>query len=141
MRIVFDTNVLVATYTAHGTCFDLIAHCVDRHTMVVTEFILAEFQRVLIRKFKFPPEKALAAAENVRTGVVCVAAGALESPVCRDPDDDNVLAAAAASACDCIVTGDNDLLCLTEFEGIPIIAPADFWRFESTTTMQEEDPQ
>lgn len=43
----------------------------------------------------------------------------------RDPDDAHVLACAVAVKADAIVTGDNDLLSLGSFEGIPIIRAAD----------------
>jgi predicted nucleic acid-binding protein len=47
----------------------------------------------------------------------------LPAPVCRDPDDDAVLALAADV--DFIVSGDNDLLVLQTFEGIPVLSPVD----------------
>lgn len=46
------------------------------------------------------------------------------SPVCRDPDDDAVLALAIAAKADFIVSGDNDLLALGAFNGIPVLTPA-----------------
>jgi putative PIN family toxin of toxin-antitoxin system len=49
----------------------------------------------------------------------------LPQPVCRDPDDDEVLALAVAAKVELIVSGDNDLLSLRSFQGIPIIAPAE----------------
>ena len=49
---------------------------------------------------------------------------ALAKPVCRDPDDDAVLALTIAAQADLIVSGDHDLLSLTRFEGIPILTPA-----------------
>ncbi|MCY4377747.1 MAG: putative toxin-antitoxin system toxin component, PIN family [Spirochaetaceae bacterium] len=45
---------------------------------------------------------------------------------CRDPDDDKVLEVALMGAADCIVTGDQDLLELASFRGLPILAPANF---------------
>jgi len=49
---------------------------------------------------------------------------ALPQPVCRDPDDDEVLALAIAAQADLIISGDNDLLVLQQFNGIPILSPA-----------------
>lgn len=46
--------------------------------------------------------------------------------VCRDPDDNAVLEAAVAAGADIIVSGDDDLLVLAPFEGIPIVGPAAF---------------
>lgn len=48
----------------------------------------------------------------------------LPQPVCRDPDDDEVLALAIAAQADLIISGDNDLLVLLQFNGIPIVSPA-----------------
>jgi predicted nucleic acid-binding protein len=48
----------------------------------------------------------------------------LARPVCRDPDDDAVLALGIAAQADMIVSGDDDLLSLGNFEGIPILSPA-----------------
>jgi len=56
----------------------------------------------------------------------------LASPVCRDPDDDNILAAAIAGNCDCVITGDKDLLVLRAYEGINILSPRDFLTNEET---------
>jgi predicted nucleic acid-binding protein len=43
-----------------------------------------------------------------------------------DPKDDMVLEAAVTGHADVIVTGDQDLLVLSPFEGIPIVGPAEF---------------
>ena len=56
---------------------------------------------------------------------------ALESPVCRDRDDDVVLAMALAGACAAIVSGDQDLLVLDSFRGIRVLTPSAFWKWES----------
>jgi uncharacterized protein len=49
----------------------------------------------------------------------------LPAPVSRDPSDDEVLALAAASQADLIITGDADLLTLGSHAGIAIIDPAE----------------
>lgn len=48
---------------------------------------------------------------------------ALPVPICRDPDDDAVLALALAAQADLIVSGDDDRLALVHFQGIPVITP------------------
>ena len=40
--------------------------------------------------------------------------------VCRDPDDNKLLEIAVAGRADCLVTGDQDLLVLDPFRGIPV---------------------
>ena len=50
---------------------------------------------------------------------------------CRDPDDDKFLETAVEGGADCLITGDRDLLDMSPFQGIPILAPAGFlamWR-------------
>lgn len=46
--------------------------------------------------------------------------------VCRDPKDDIFLSVALAGQADRVVTGDDDLLSLHSFRGIPIVTPAAF---------------
>lgn len=46
--------------------------------------------------------------------------------ICRDPKDDIFLELALAGKADLIVSGNDDLLSLHPFRGIPIIAPAIF---------------
>jgi len=48
--------------------------------------------------------------------------------VCRDPKDNMILEAAVAGGADWIVSGDDDLLTIREFEGIPVVVPAEFLR-------------
>lgn len=44
--------------------------------------------------------------------------------VCRDPKDDIFLSVALAGQADLIITGDDDLLSLHPFRGIPIVSPS-----------------
>lgn len=47
--------------------------------------------------------------------------------MCRDPDDDKFTSCAVDGKCIYIVSGDNDLLVLKDYEGIEIITVAQFF--------------
>jgi uncharacterized protein len=96
VKLLLDTNVLVAALAARGTCSDLLEHCVFAETFTL------------------------------------VTPDALDSPTCRDRDDDVVLGSALAGVCAAIVSGDQDLLILDPFRGIRVLAPSAFWQCEST---------
>lgn len=131
MRIVLDTNVLVAAFVSHGSCAELVEHVFTRHEPIASPFILRELQRTLVANAKVSQSEALAAVELVRQRCRLVEPSALVEPVCRDPDDDTVLGTAVAGVCACVVTGDQDLLVLEAYRGIRILRPRDFWRFEA----------
>jgi putative PIN family toxin of toxin-antitoxin system len=61
---------------------------------------------------------------HLRTLAEVVNAPALPQPVCRDPKDDIVLACALAAQAHLVGSGDEDLLSLGQFEGIPILTAA-----------------
>ncbi|WP_291321261.1 putative toxin-antitoxin system toxin component, PIN family [Desulfonatronospira sp.] len=44
---------------------------------------------------------------------------------CRDKDDDKFLETAVYGQADCLITGDEDLLVMHPFKGIPVLRPAD----------------
>jgi putative PIN family toxin of toxin-antitoxin system len=129
--LVLDTNVLLAAYLTRGVCHELYVHCERSHQIVTSDVLLTEFESKLLRKLKVPPAKASATVAQIRSHAEIVNPQPLDEPVCRDPDDDWVLATALAGNCECILTGDKDLLVLTTFAGMPILAPGAFWRYES----------
>ena len=131
MRLLLDTNVLIAAFIARGVCSELFEHCVRQHALIASGFILHEFQDKLVEKFDFSRQEAREARELLAARVVALEPDPLQESVCRDADDDNILAAAVAGDCACIVTGDKDLLSLGAFRGIDIISPRDFWRYEN----------
>ena len=122
MRILLDTNVLIA----RGTCHELLELIVINHDVITSEFILTELSDNLITKFKFSSETAERAITLLRSQLQIASAADLPLPVSRDPDDDNVLAAALSGRCECIITGDKDLLVLDPFNNIRIVTPRMF---------------
>ena len=49
MRIVLDTNILIAAFIARGSCNELVEHCVVHHDLVLSKPILGEFRNVLAK--------------------------------------------------------------------------------------------
>lgn len=50
----------------------------------------------------------------------------LAEAVCRDPDDDWVLATAVAGEAEAVVSGDADLLILSSYLGVEMLSPRQF---------------
>ena len=131
MRVVFDTNVLVAAFLTEGVCSTLLVRARRGECeLILSTDIIREFEQILRRKFLLSQSeisqvrKVLAEA----TKEVCRKVNPI-TPVCRDPDDDKILACAQQVHADYIVTGDQDLLVLKRYAAIPIVTPRDFESF------------
>lgn len=130
MRAVFDTNVLMSGLLWRGTPHALLEQARNSTlTLISSPALLTELAQVMDRpKFdvillRSHTSRAQSLAE-VRQLAEVIDPLPLTQPVCRDPDDDAVLALAVAAQADLVVSGDDDLLCLGSFEGIPILTPA-----------------
>lgn len=130
MRAVFDTNVLLSALLWGGPPHALLEQVRNGTvTLISSPALLAELARVIERpKFdvillRSNTSRAQTLAE-VRQLAEVIDPPPLAQPACRDPDDDVVLALALAAQADLVISGDDDLLCLTGFEGIPILTPA-----------------
>jgi putative PIN family toxin of toxin-antitoxin system len=132
VRVVLDTNVLIAAFVSRGRCAQLLEHCAEAHEMVTSAGLLDEYEEKLVRKFKLTPDLADSNAMLLRSMMEVVEPLPLSIPVCRDPDDDVVLATAVAGGCECIITGDKDLLVLGSYEAVDIISPGDFAEYEAS---------
>ena len=131
MKLLLDTNVLVAALVARGTCSDLLEHCVRHHVVICSRLLLDELRDVLTRKVRQREADVRATVRLFEETFTLVTPAPLAAPACRDTDDDVVLATARAGECAVIVTGDQDLLILDPFQGIRILAPSAFWKWES----------
>lgn len=131
MRLLLDTNVLVAALVARGTCHELIEHCVRQHVVISSQPLFDELRDVLERKFRQRAVDVRGAIQLFTETFTLVVPGALDTPTCRDRDDDVVLATALSGACTAIVTGDQDLLVLDPFRGVRVISPSAFWQWET----------
>lgn len=107
--------------------------------LVTSPALLAELADVIGRaKFDAILKRTNTSREHslaeVRRLAEVIAPPPLPQPVCRDPDDDEVLALAMAAKVELIVSGDTDLLSLGRFEGMPIVMPAEAIIFIEATS-------
>jgi putative PIN family toxin of toxin-antitoxin system len=125
VRLVVDTNVLIAGLIAEGLCRDIVKRRLSACELFTSRALLAELAEKLKEQFGLDP-KNLPLVHLYEKGASVVKPKSLPKPVCRDADDDEVLATALAAKAEIILTGDNDLLILREFHGIKILSPRQF---------------
>ncbi|MFL6200075.1 MAG: putative toxin-antitoxin system toxin component, PIN family [Thermoanaerobaculia bacterium] len=132
IRAVIDTNIVVRAFIRpHGTVGPVLSRLRSAgYRLLYSDALLKELIEVLGRprlrtKYQIGEERIRELLDLI------LLRGELVSPTrkieaCRDPDDDAVLEAAVAGGAAIIVSGDEDLLVLHPFEGIPIVGPAAF---------------
>ena len=127
MRIALDTNVLISAFATRGLSSDVLNLILSDHQLVLGEAVLAEFDRVLQTKLKVPTETVQETTAFLRTQAVVVSsAPPLDLPI-RDKDDVLVLSEAVHGLAEVLVTGDQDLLSVTDVAPIQILNPRGLW--------------
>ncbi len=126
MRIVADTNVLIASIFWNGIPYEIVKHALEGKCEIITStYILSEVRNVLDKEFKLSIQEI----DDVVNGILAYAA--IIEPtsvrrVARDANDDMIISCALTSKADFIVTRDKDLLVLKEYKGILIKTPEEF---------------
>jgi putative PIN family toxin of toxin-antitoxin system len=125
VTVVLDTNVVIAALVAQGLCREVVHRAVRLRVLASSDGLMEELEQTLRRKFIITPATT-AFLKAFRQQLHVVEPASLPKPVCRDRDDDLVLATAVAAGADFIVTGDDDLLVFGGYEGIAIVSPRRF---------------
>jgi putative PIN family toxin of toxin-antitoxin system len=128
-RVVLDTNILVSGLLG-GTATEVIKQWrAGAFTLIVSEKIMAEYEAVLSRpKFKLPEWVIQELLGYIHEHAEWVIPYREIHEVTRDPSDNKFLEAAVSGQANWLVSGDNDLLGLNEFEGILVIPSWEFLR-------------
>lgn len=134
MRVVLDTNVLIASFVWRRRLtpiFDAVRGRII--TPCFTDATFSELRRVLsypkfnsqLLRNRTTPElivRLLTSRAFVVPGIHTVV------EIKDDPSDNYILACAIRAQASCIVSGDHHLLALGSYGGIPIVAPEAFIR-------------
>ena len=132
IRAVLDTNLPVSYLLTHGPPIatlidDFLAK--DEFAMVTAPELLVELDRVLsypkVQRYYSDEERARFVALVLALSEVVDLPESIPR-ICRDPDDDHLIACAVVGEADVIVSGDDDLLALERVGDIPILSAAQF---------------
>lgn len=128
MRIVLDTNVLVAgLLSPFGPCGEIVRMVSSGElTLCFDARVLTEYREVLARpKFRFEPQGVAALLDQIEQAGETVAPSPLRH-LLPDPDDEAFLAVAVSSGVEALVTGNLSHFPPAVREGVRVHAPSDF---------------
>jgi len=128
MKVLVDTNVIVSGLIAKGACFEILEDLVYSHTPLITPYVLAECQEVLLHKFHLSKPTVKSLLYVVERYFKKGESSTKPLNVCRDPEDNQIFADALINKADIILSGDKDLLSIEKYEQIRIISPKDYWK-------------
>jgi len=130
MKIVFDSNVLIAAFASRGLADAVIRLSLKKHQIIVSSEILKEIEKAFLSKLKMPAEKVRLLLDFIKLYAVIEKPIPVDPESCRDPNDLHILGLAETATADLIITGDQDLLVLGFYKGIPILSPRRFMENE-----------
>lgn len=124
--VVLDTNLFVAAFwNRRSASADILRACLDgRVRLYYTRQIRREIHLIL-RNIRAPEQYRRQVDDLLERGTEVPAAGGL-SVIAEDPDDDKFLECARLAQADYLVTNDDHLLRLKQFEGTKIVKPTEF---------------
>ena len=131
MKVVFDTNVVTSASFWRGPPFDcLAAWAQGRCEAVVSPALLAEYYETIEElRLEYPRRKPVEWVDALTESAELIFPTERATGATPDPGDEMVLECALAAEADYIVSGDKKhLLALQQFQGIPIVSPAEFLR-------------
>lgn len=131
MRIVLDTNVIVAAFATRGICSEVFEVCLSEHTIIVSEHILSEVKEKLQSKIKLPKDITHDIIGYLKESAEICEPRHVPLGICRDKDDLKIIGTALSGNADFIITGDDDLLTIRKYAKTKIVSPRKFWDYLS----------
>ena len=127
MRVFLDTNVLASAAATRGLCSDVLREVLTSHELVTSPQVLSELKRILRTKFGVAQDLIDDFISLIQQETVLAQPGPLPPVEIDDQDDLPILSAAISGRADAFVTGDKELLDLSEVENLAILSPRQFW--------------
>jgi predicted nucleic acid-binding protein len=57
VKILIDTNVLIAAYTSYGVCANVVNYCMKKHQLCTSKFILTELEKTVKKSSIFQKKR------------------------------------------------------------------------------------
>jgi len=127
LKIVLDSNVIIAAFAARGLCHAVFELCIEGHDVILSDPLIDEVKAGLSKKIKLPKSVIGKIVEFLKSNSRIEIPAMVPNNICRDPDDRHVLGLADTSQADYIISGDGDLLALGTFKKTTILSPRKFW--------------
>ena len=128
LRIVLDTNILISAIVFGGKPREILEKIItNKIRLAILKDILDETDGVLSgKKFKYPPQVVYEIRNAIEELGEIIVPEKRINRIKKDPDDNRILECALTANADFIISGDNHLLEIKDFQNIPIISPAEF---------------
>jgi len=132
MKVVLDTNVIISGLFWKGIPGEVLEKCQTEHTLCFTKETLLELKEAIfypkfvphLQKLTFSIEDFLA---RLTERSLVISKPSQEIFIIKEyPPDNKILACAISCRASFIVSGDEHLLKLREFQSIPILSPRKF---------------
>ena len=127
MRLVLDSNVIIAAFAVRGICHALFEYCLENHDVYLCDTIITEVTRNLEKKIGIPGRLAADIEKYLRDNTYIEEPLEVETDIVCDRNDRLVLAAAKAAGASYLITGEKMLLSLGKHEETEIVSPRAFW--------------
>ena len=126
---VLDANVIVsAVLLSRSRAREALDKALRYGTVVVSEAVINELDDVLRRprlnKYIREEERIQFLIQFLHETRIVTVNRVVDD--CRDPKDNKYLELALEAGADCIISGDQDLLVLHPYNGVPVMTPAQF---------------
>jgi predicted nucleic acid-binding protein len=128
MNIIIDSTVIIAAFSAHGLCESLFEMLLENHTVIVSDYILTEVERILLKKFKMPKEDVADVISFLKDFTAVSVSEELPDPV---------LGISHCVEADYLLTGDRGLLVLGMYNKVKIVSPRDLWVLVSKESQRQ----
>ncbi len=131
MKIILDTNVYFSAFVFDKNVLKLLDLCHLNYKMYISEEILTEIESKLfgdkIKRIhpEYNQQTTLEFFKKIKE-INTLINPTQKVTICRDPDDNKFLELALEISADYLITGDEDLLELKQFESTKILKPSQF---------------